>query len=340
MPIIAITGSNGKTTSKELVHAALSADRPTLATSGNLNNHIGVPLTLLRLSNKHRIAIIEMGANKVGDIAELVQIAEPTHGIITNIGRAHLEGFGSYEGVVTAKTEMYGFIHEHLGHLFVNADDPLLMEKSAGMKRSTYGLTGSADLKVEERSTAAYMGLAWVGTDGRKHEVVTKLVGGYNLPNAALAVAVARHFGVADERIAMALAAYTPSNNRSQFLDTGRNQVIMDAYNANPSSMRAALENFAAMVTDRPKLALLGGMKELGTFGPQEHQALVDKAHALGIEAMFIGPEFAAIDAKGYKVFPDAAGALLVLRNMALTGHTILLKGSRGTKLEILQPAL
>lgn len=338
--VIAITGTNGKTTTKELVHAVLAADRPTLATAGNLNNHIGVPLTLLRLTAEHRIAIIEMGANHIGDIAELTAIAEPTHGIITNIGRAHLEGFGSYEGVITAKTEMYAFITAQGGMLFVHADDPLLMERSSATKRHTYGQATSADLRIQDRSSTAYMGISWSGMDSREYQATTKLVGGYNLPNAALAIAIGQHFGVPDERIAEALIAYTPSNNRSQFVDTGRNHVIMDAYNANPSSMHAALENFAAMASERPKLALLGGMKELGEYAVQEHQSLVDKAHALGIETILIGPEFALIDAKGFSIFSNAEEALLALLTKTITGRNILLKGSRGTKLETLQPAL
>lgn len=340
IPIVAITGTNGKTTSKELVHAVLSADRSTLATGGNLNNHIGVPLTLLRLMDEHRIAIIEMGANHVGDIDQLVRMAEPTHGVITNIGRAHLEGFGSYEGVIVAKTEMYGHLRTHHGVVFVNADDPLLMEKSEGMDRRTYGRSETADLRVEDRSTAASMAIAWRGRDGRAYQAATRLVGGYNLPNAALAVAIGHHFEVPDERIAEALIGYVPANNRSQFIDTGRNQLIMDAYNANPSSMVAALENFAALSSERPKLALLGGMKELGPYEAREHQLVVDKAHALGVEAMLIGPEFAGVDAGGFQVFRTADEALAVLRNVPVVGHTVLLKGSRGTKLEILQPAL
>ena len=338
--MIAITGSNGKTTSKELMYAVLGADRPTLATSGNLNNHIGVPLTLLRLTAEHRVAIIEMGANHIGDIAQLVRIAEPTYGIITNIGRAHLEGFGSYEGVITAKTEMYGFIRDHSGHLFVNADDPLLLEKSAGITRSTYGCSPSADVRVRDRSASAYMALAWKGSDGVEYQATTELIGGYNLPNAALAVAIGHHFGVPDDRIAAALSTYRPANNRSQFIDTGRNQLIMDAYNANPSSMRAALENFAAMATDRPKLALLGGMKEMGAFEADEHQALVDRSRELGIDAILIGPEFAAVDARGFTVFPTASEALTALTAAPINGRIVLLKGSRGTRLESLQPVL
>lgn len=339
IPVVAITGTNGKTTTKELVHAVLSADRPTLATSGNLNNHIGVPLTLLRMNAEHRIAIIEMGANKVGDIAELVAIAEPTHGLITNIGRAHLEGFGSYEGVITAKTEMYGFLGGHNGTLFVNADDALLMEKSAGMKRVTYGRSAGADTSGDTASSGPFMALVFAGRDEEAYHVPTQLIGDYNLPNALAAVAIGQHFGVPDQRIAEALTAYAPSNNRSQFTDTGRNQLVLDAYNANPTSMAAALRNFATMPTDRPKLAILGGMKELGADSRAEHEAIVDAVKRLGVDAVFVGPEFVELAGMGITAYTDANAALEALRQKALTGYLILVKGSRGTKLETLVEA-
>ncbi len=338
IPVIGITGTNGKTTTKELVHAALSADRPTLATSGNLNNHIGVPLTLLRMNAEHRIAIIEMGANKVGDIAELVAIAEPTYGLITNIGRAHLEGFGSYEGVITAKTEMYGFLGGHNGTLFVNADDALLMEKSAGMKRVTYGRSAGADTSGATASSGPFMALVFAGRDEEAYHVTTQLIGDYNLPNALAAVAIGQHFGVPDQRIAEALTAYTPSNNRSQFTDTGRNQLVLDAYNANPTSMAAALRNFATMPSDRPKLAILGDMLELGAESRKEHDAIVALVHELKLDARFVGPEFQRSTAD--RSYPHAAALMEVLTNEPLTGHLVLVKGSRGIKLEMVVEAL
>ena len=340
IPVVAITGTNGKTTTKELVHAVLAADRPTLATAGNLNNHIGVPLTLLRLSPEHRIAIIEMGANKVGDIAELVAIAEPTHGLITNIGRAHLEGFGSYEGVITAKTEMYHFLAAHRGHLFVHADDPVLMDKSAGQRRITYGRSPDAYTSGNTASSGPFMELVFAGGDGHAHHAVTRLIGDYNLPNALAAVCIGQHFGVADDRIAQALASYTPGNNRSEFRDTGRNQLVLDAYNANPTSMAAALHNFAAMTTDRPKLAILGGMKELGAESRAEHEAIVDAVKRLGVDAVFVGPEFVELAGMGITAYTDANAALEALRQKPLSGYLILVKGSRGTKLETLVEGL
>ena len=342
IPVVAITGTNGKTTTKELVHAVLSADRPTLATEGNLNNHIGVPLTLLRLKPEHRIAIIEMGANHVGDIRDLVEIAEPTHGLITNIGRAHLEGFGSYEGVVKAKTEMYDFLGAHKGILFVHGDDPLLMAKSEGLQRVTYGKDEQFDASGEALESEEPC-MEFVFEDTRWHghyHIVTKLIGSYNAPNALAAVCIGQHFGVPDEVIAAALHAYTPSNNRSQFTDTGRNQLVLDAYNANPSSMKVALENFAAMRSDRPKLAVLGGMKELGSDSRAEHEAIVRTVQRIGLNTVFVGPEFEELRGMGITTFADAGAALETFKQKPLTGHLILVKGSRGTKLETLVPAL
>lgn len=332
IPVIGITGTNGKTTTKELVHAVLAADRSTLATSGNLNNHIGVPLTLLRLTKGQNIAIIEMGANKVGDIAELTAIAEPTHGMITNIGKAHLEGFGSYQGVITAKTEMYTFLGGHAGIVFVHADDELLLGKSRGLKRITYGTRPEAETVGSTVSDGPFMNVVFMGMDGAAYQVATKLIGDYNLSNALAAIAIGQHFGVPDQVIAEALTAYTPSNNRSEFRDTGRNQLVLDAYNANPTSMAAALENFAAMQGDRPKLAILGDMLELGADSRKEHDAIVALTQDLGLAARFVGPEFQLSTMENS--YPDAATLIDALKQEPLTGHLVLVKGSRGIKLE------
>jgi len=332
IPVIGITGTNGKTTTKELVHAVLAADRPTLATTGNFNNHIGVPLTLLRMSKAHRIAIIEMGANKLGDIAELAAIAEPTHGLITNIGRAHLEGFGSFEGVIRTKTELYGSLRSRNGTVFVNANDALLMEKSSGLERITYGTKPEADTVGSTVSDGPFMNVVFMGRDGAAYHVATKLIGDYNLPNALVAVALGQHFGVPDQVIAEAITNYTPSNNRSEFRDTGRNQLVLDAYNANPTSMAAALENFAAMQGMRPKLAILGDMLELGADSRKEHDAIVALVKDLGLDARFVGPEFQRSTTK--HSYPDAAALLQALTNEPFTGHLVLVKGSRGIKLE------
>ena len=340
IPVIGITGSNGKTTTKELMHAVLGADRPTLATSGNLNNHIGVPLTLLRLRQEHRIAIIEMGANHVGEIAALTAIAEPTHGLITNIGKAHLEGFGDYDGVIRAKTEMYAWIRAHDGILFVNGDDPLLMGKSDGIRREHYGTSGDLDTSGSALEQGPFLTVAFHGRDQEEHTAHTRLVGDYNLPNALAAICVGQHFGVADNVIVKALEEYSPSNNRSQFIDTGRNHLVLDAYNANPSSMALALRNFAAMPGDRPKVAILGGMKELGEASPMEHALVVDLVRELGLDAVYVGPEFGAIGDDDIKCYPDATALLAALEHAPLSGKLVLVKGSRGTKLELVVPGL
>jgi UDP-N-acetylmuramoyl-tripeptide--D-alanyl-D-alanine ligase len=339
LPVLAITGTNGKTTTKELVQAVMAGDRPTLATKGNLNNHIGVPLTLLRLTAGHRFAIIEMGANKPGDIAELVGIAEPTHGLITNVGRAHLEGFGGFDGVLRTKTELYAFLASHAGSLLVNADDEVLMTRSQGLPRHTYGTRPDADTRGRDASQGPFLGLAFLGRDGREHRVATRLVGAYNLPNALAAVAVGRLFGVPDATIVSALEGYVPSNNRSQFSDTGRNEVVVDAYNANPSSMGAALRHFAAMASARPKLVILGDMLELGADSRAEHRKIIELISQLGLEAWYVGPLFAEAGSSG-TTYANAEAVVARLNSEPVEGRLILLKGSRGIRLEALLPAL
>lgn len=340
-PVIAITGSNGKTTTKELVHSVLAMDRVVLATQGNLNNHIGVPLTLLRMRNDQRVAIIEMGANKPGDIAELCAIAEPTHGLITNIGKAHLEGFGGLDGVIRTKTELYGYLRGTTnGTAFVHADDALLMERSLGLERLTYGTATEAALQGRLRPGGPFLSFAFKPVAGAWYDVRTRLIGDYNLSNALAAACIGTHFGVRPELVVQGLEGYTPSNNRSQFMDTGRNQLVLDAYNANPSSMQAALRNFAATPSDLPKLVMLGGMKELGDHSQEEHQTLVDLVDGLGLDAVFIGPEFGGLRTSGQRVFASATVALAALTEQPVRGRSILLKGSRGTGLEVLVPAL
>ena len=352
-PIIAITGTNGKTTTKELVHAVLQTERHTLATEGNLNNHIGVPLTLLKLRPEHRIAIIEMGASKRGDIAELCAIAEPTHGLITNIGKAHLEGFGSVEGVIATKTELYAWLHEHGGSVFVNGDDPLLMEKSKGIPvRLTYG-TGEGNLVQGDliAGPVPYLnfffrapspaGVRTVPGFPNGWHCETNLVGAYNLPNALAAVAIGKHFGIGDDLITDAICSYEPANSRSQFKDTGKNQLVLDAYNANPTSMAAALTNFGQLKSDRPKLAILGDMLELGAVSRAEHAGIIALTQLLRLDTMFVGNEFMqAAAGSDVRCHTSAAAALKALQATAPTGLLILVKGSRGVKLETIVAAL
>ena len=341
VPLIAITGTNGKTTTKELARAVLQKSLTVLATAGNLNNHIGVPLTLLQLNKGHRIALIEMGANKPGDIAELCAIAEPTHGLITNIGKAHLEGFGGYDGVLRTKTELYASVAKSNGLLFVNDDDRVLMENSQVAERFTYGTSTAADVQGRSRGSGPYLTVVFSGGNGNDLVAKTRLIGDYNLPNALAAVAIGKHFGVPDDRIAEALAEYQPGNNRSQFMDTGRNHLVLDAYNANPTSMVAALENFARMPNDRPKLVILGDMLELGAGSLKEHGAIVELVGSLRFEAIFIGPQFQlARSGPASRCYPDAAELHAQFSKQPTTGHLILLKGSRGMKLETLVPVL
>lgn len=342
IPVIAITGTNGKTTTKELVHAVLSAEAPTLATMGNLNNHIGVPLTLLRMTAEQHFAIIEMGANKPGDIAELTAIAEPTHGMITNIGKAHLEGFGGYAGVVRTKTEMYEWIKAHGGTLFVHGDDDLLMAKSEGINRITYGTQDGNDTTGRDSGgEGAFVSISFdVRNEHGHYDLLTQLIGNYNVPNLLAAVCIGQHFGVPDEVIAGALAEYAPSNNRSQFKDTGRNHLVLDAYNANPSSMQAALRNFASLPTDRPKLVVLGDMLELGAESEDEHNGIVALLTELQLKAWLVGPEFGKTGPGTVHLrFSNAAQALAHARTHSVDHHLILVKGSRGIKLETIVPA-
>lgn len=340
IPVIGITGSNGKTTTKELMAAVLGSTFSVLATEGNLNNHIGVPLTLLRLKGEHRMAIIEMGANKPGDIAELAAIAEPTHGLITNIGKAHLEGFGDYEGVLRTKTELYAAVRSSKGTLIVNADDPVLMHHATGATTFTYGSGATADVRGQVQGTGPYLRVVFTGADGHGYSADLNLIGNYNLPNALAAIAVGRLFGVPDTRIAEALSSYQPGNNRSQFKDTGRNHLVLDAYNANPTSMTAAVDNFGRITSDRPKLVILGDMLELGAGSPQEHEAIVALVERTGLNRYLVGPRFSAAAGNHDRTFPDTALLLAALGRNPITGHLILLKGSRGIGLEALIPAL
>ncbi|MGB5069769.1 MAG: UDP-N-acetylmuramoyl-tripeptide--D-alanyl-D-alanine ligase [Flavobacteriales bacterium] len=337
IPVIAITGTNGKTTTKELTHAVLQSDRPTLATEGNLNNHIGVPLTLLKLKPEHRIAIIEMGASKRGDIAELCAIAEPTHGLITNIGKAHLEGFGSLEGVVRTKTELYNWLRSHGGIAFVNGDDALLLAESEGIDRVIYGTAPHSDVwgHVEE-GEGLFMHFLFEDAqrEGRWHGE-TQLVGDYNLPNALAAVCIGRHFDVPDDLINEAIGTYVPANSRSQLTNTGRNELVLDAYNANPTSMAAALENFAHLNTERKKLVILGDMRELGETSLSEHAAIIQLVKQLGLDAILVGSEFMqAAPEVALRRFPNVAAAVEALKAAKPTGLLVLVKGSRGVKLE------
>lgn len=339
IPFIAITGTNGKTTTKELVNQVLSARFNTYATAGNLNNHIGVPLTILGIKEDAEMAIIEMGANHEKEIAFYCTIAEPNYGLINNVGKAHLEGFGSVEGVKRAKGELYDYIRELQGTIFINNDLDYLVEMASGIVHQiTYGT-----------SNAQYIGRALSGdgllkfallSSGMETTIQTQLVGDYNLPNALAAIAIGAHFGMDIDTIKTALEAYTPSNSRSQLLQKGSNTIILDAYNANPSSMKLAVENMAGLQTDKTKWLFLGAMKEMGENCHSEHQALVDLVQTLGFEhVVLVGKEFEDTT-HNFQYFEQAALAKAWLEARPLHDASILVKGSRGSKMEEILPAL
>ena len=269
IPVIAITGSNGKTTTKELTNAVLSQHFHVTATKGNLNNHIGVPLTLLGITNETEIAIIEMGANHRGEIASLCEIANPTHGLITNIGKAHLGGFGGYEGVIKAKGELYNFLRENNSIAFVNHDNPLLMKLSEGMNRVGYGTNKGLFASGRVNGNTSNLELDWISEKGIVR-IKTNLIGDYNFENVMAAICIGSDLGVPCEKIKTTISSYNPSNSRSQAMKTGRNSIVLDAYNANPSSMKAAIENFIKLEATH-KMVILGDMLELGDESLDEH---------------------------------------------------------------------
>jgi UDP-N-acetylmuramoyl-tripeptide--D-alanyl-D-alanine ligase len=337
--VIGITGSNGKTTTKELTGAVLSQKFNTFITQGNFNNHIGVPLSVLSINEATEIAVIEMGANHQGEIAALCNIAQPDFGIITNIGKAHLEGFGGYQGVIKAKTELYQFIDATGGKLFVNHDDDLLMEKSSGIARITYGNhQGTAIGAI----IAKYPALAIeIMIEGRKLNVASNLAGSYNFYNMMAAATIGNYFGVETEKIVAGLESYTPENNRSQWMDTGKNKIIMDAYNANPTSMMAAIGDF----THSPyknKVVILGDMLELGEAAEDEHRKVVEMVMKSGFDAVFlVGNNFRHVaESYAVKTFINVLDAKNYLKTSGIQGCTILIKGSRGIALEKLPEVL
>lgn len=340
IPVIGITGSNGKTTSKELIAAVLSTQLNVHFTSGNLNNHIGVPLTLLQLNETHEIAVIEMGANKPGDIQELVEIAEPTHGIITNIGRAHLEGFGSLEGVINTKTEMYRFVDSTKGELFVNSSDEILMNKiPKDIHIHTYGNNGEISGNLIRLSP--FVEMTWSEKEYTSEIIKTNLIGEYNFINFLAAISIGRNFGITPENCSKAIKEYIPTNNRSQVTKTEKNTLIVDCYNANPSSMQSALKSFAA-IDFHPKVFVLGDMLEMGQDAEMVHKEIVDLTIELRLSGFFIGEEFLKL--KGthpQAIFLKSTDPLIEHFNQSKPdGLMILLKGSRGIALEKVIPFL
>ena len=340
IPVIGITGTNGKTTTKELINAVLSEKYRTVATKGNFNNHIGVPLTLLGIKDKTEIAIVEMGASAPGEINSLVKIAKPTCGIVTNVGKAHLLGFGSFEVIKKTKGELYDFLRQKGGTAFYNADNKVLQEMVSsrnGLVTRKFGveLQGASVLPVSAGNPFLRIKLANGVT------VSTKLVGSYNADNVMAALCVAEHFGVNDKKAIEAIENYQPSNDRSQMVKTASNCLIVDTYNANPTSMNAALDNFMS-TSFEGKMLILGDMLELGDASLSEHVEVLEKAQICASEIIVVGDEFSKAARGGLNVqcFPDVDALREYISANPVKGRTILIKGSHGMHLERLTEVL
>ena len=338
LPIIGITGTNGKTTTKELLAAVLSTKFNLLYTEGNFNNHIGVPLTLLRLTHDHEMAVIEMGASHPGDIKELVDIVHPNYGIITNVGRAHLEGFGSFEGVIRTKGELYDYIRRYKGKIFIKKENEYLQSIAKGIEQITYGNGDDAFASGQVVSCDPFLVFNWK-QQGKLHTVETHMIGSYNLDNVLAAVAVGRFFKIPAERISRAIAAYEPTNNRSQFKKTENNELIIDAYNANPSSMKVALDNFITMPV-QPKAIILGDMRELGPTSDELHAEVVEQIKKGQFDKVFLCGEHFSKVGKEFSPFATTEAMVEELRKQPLKGYHILIKGSHSMGLEKLADIL
>lgn len=332
VPLLAITGTNGKTTTKELVAAVLSTRFKVLYTEGNLNNHIGVPLTLLRLNHTHEMAVIEMGANHPGEIKKLAEIAQPDYGMITNVGCAHLEGFGSFANILKTKGELYDYIGRTHGRVFLKKENPYLQSLAEGITQVTYGCVKNAFVSGQIIRSDPFLVFSWE-QERRNNLVETRLIGSYNIDNVLAAVAIGRYFRIPSKKINRAIESYKPSNNRSQWVNTAGNHLIVDAYNANPTSMTAALENFAAL-SRSPKAIILGDMLELGDMAKALHKDIVDLIKTLGFdEILLCGSLFSEVT-KDFRTFPTTDHLAGYLQAHPLKGYHVLLKGSRGIALE------
>ena len=332
IPVIGITGTNGKTTTKELLASVLATKFNVLATEGNLNNQIGVPLTLLRMNPDHEIAVVEMGASHPGDIDELVHIVAPNYGLITNVGCAHLEGFGSFEGVLHTKGELYDYLRHTNGKIFINQENKDLMGIAHGLEQITYGQHEDAFAVGHVVESNPFLTFDWK-QQGKIHVVETHLVGAYNIDNVLAAVAVGRYFKIPAERISRAIAAYEPTNNRSQYKKTERNDLIIDAYNANPTSMKAALDNFASLPV-HPKAVVLGDMLELGKTSDELHSGIVRQLQAKAFDKVYLCGQHFARTADGFPSFTTTEELIAALRQDKLEGYHILIKGSHSMGLE------
>jgi UDP-N-acetylmuramoyl-tripeptide--D-alanyl-D-alanine ligase len=332
LPIIALTGSNGKTTTKELIYSVLSSKYTTKATIGNLNNHIGVPLTLLSFTSETEIGIVEMGANHKKEIEFLCELAQPDFGYITNFGKAHLEGFGGVEGVIEGKSEMYSYLFKHNKLVFVNLEDSIQVEKTRSINQFTFGLnTTTANVSITQVTANPFVTVKF-----QDLKITSHLIGLYNANNINAAIAIGNYFEVPNASIKAALEGYIPENNRSQMIAKGTNQIILDAYNANPSSMAVAIENFKQL--DRPnKMAILGDMFELGDESLYEHKQIVNSlSNQNEIDCHFVGADFFAhnLEAKNFHFHATFDELATYLNKQKINDSTILIKGSRGMALE------
>ncbi len=341
IPVLAITGSNGKTTTKELVSAVLASHYPTHFTKGNFNNHIGVALTLLAMPLKTEIAVIEMGANHPGEIDFLCRIAEPTHGLITNVGKAHLEGFGGFEGVKRTKSELYRYLTEQNGLVFINADEPHLTALASGNRlRLFYQQSENPDpanvpFEVKLVTDVPFLEVAFLGENGQLTHVKSQLIGQYNFNNIMTAVVIGKYFKVPAEKIKAAIESYLPSNNRSQLKTIGTNTFILDAYNANPTSMKTAVVSFSTMPA-KHKVAILGAMKEMGQYSDEEHLAMAELATCSGFDSVvLVGEEFRqAAEKTGAIFFEDTVQLKTWFNDLQFSNTHFLVKGSRSVGLE------
>lgn len=348
LTVVALTGTNGKTTTKELIREVLSVRYRVTATEGNLNNSIGVPLTLLKIDSQTQIAVVEMGASHPGDIKELVDIALPNYGLVTNVGKAHLLGFGSFDGVMKTKGELYDYLRRTSDKVFLNVDNPYLCRMASERNLQSdperpyslllpYGLDYQGGYVLPSTPEYPYLRVALPSEDGAEMVINTNLVGSYNADNVMAAIAVGRQFGISLDEAVKAISAYIPSNNRSQMTKTQRNTLIVDAYNANPTSMAAALDNFANV--EAPcRYAMLGDMLELGSDSAQEHETIICKALALGFDGVFfVGGEFrsaVAGELEKATFFSTSDELASWLDANPIDGAVVLIKGSRGTRME------
>jgi len=343
IPIIGITGTNGKTTTKELILSVLEQKFKAFATLGNLNNHIGVPLSILSIRPQTEIAVIEMGANHLQEISFLCDIARPDYGLITNVGKAHLEGFGDFEGVKKAKAELYHWLANHMGTLFLQNDNQDLVQMASAFKFKeivSYGYSSTNKVYGKLIANNPFLSLEWNFKEWNK-TVKTQLTGAYNFENILAAITIGCYFGLTEKEINQGISNYQPKNNRSQVLKTANNTVICDYYNANASSMKAALENIESIKTDLKKVVILGDMFELGTESSKEHKKLIEKALLLSdTECIFIGEEFFKHQTNKAIFYKTTEEAVKSLTEKPIQDRLILLKGSRGMAFEKVLTAL